>query len=230
MADGDLILRCFKALATSVQQSALFLRDADVSRYRATFENVGFVQIPNIINEQSLIELCVYVTRGFSTHFYHLERRLRPDLKNQMTGYSIKRAFFDPTNSEDRVAPKWKECQSFLRTGAQYLAEAVTPTVRKIVGQYSYESGNMFLYCEGDYAGLHNDNDNGNRVNVQFPLSLNSVGGIRILINEQLKMFYDQPGCLNLLGPRVWHEVPPLLRLPASPAPERTNLTLRYVQ
>jgi len=85
------------------------------------------------------------------------------------------------------------------------------------------------LYTEGYYAGLHNDAGMGNRLNVQLPLSINTVGGIRILDNERLRMFYDMPGCLNILGPRIWHDIPPILRMPNGDKPLRMNMTLRYM-
>ena len=41
-------------------------------------------------------------------------------------------------------------------------------------------------------------------------------------------LHYDDPGAMSVLGPRVWHDVPPLMRVDAATAPVRVTLTLRF--
>ena len=117
-----------------------------------------------------------------------------------------------------------------LTAMATHVARQVTPLVREIAGPVSYRRFYFYLYEEDDYISTHNDHQVGNRVDVQFPVSLATCGGLRVLSNGLLRMHYDVPGAMNVLGPRVWHEVPPLLRGPEqTAAPRRFNMGFRFL-
>jgi hypothetical protein len=115
----------------------------------------------------------------------------------------------------------------FAQFGA-LLAARLTPLIRKIVGQVSYRRVYFYFYKEGDYITAHDDHQVGARVDVQFPLTLRSSGGIRLLKGGFLEMQYDRAGSMNLLGPSIWHDVPPLMRSATGEDPLRINLGFRF--
>ena len=67
----------------------------------------------------------------------------------------------------------------------------------------------------------------GRRVDVQFPVTMGGSGGLRVLRDGLFEMHYDAAGTANILGPAMWHEVPPLMRSGAV-EPFRLNLGLRF--
>jgi len=115
-----------------------------------------------------------------------------------------------------------------LSSFTSMLASKLTPLVGYIVGPVRYTRSYFYLYLEGDYISVHDDHHVGDRVDVQFPVSIGTVGGIRILSDGFLTMFYDDIGSMNILGPRVWHDVPPIMRISSSVDPTRLNLGLRF--
>jgi len=204
----------------------------DIEIYSKIFQDIGFAQIPSIIDVDALAVVYRYIFDIASKHFVEFERPERPDLDRQLAGFRLKRAYLEPS-SECHISgindQSWKSLRDQLKQTAIQLTEILQPIINDIAGCYAYQSASIFLYTEGYYAGLHNDAGMGNRLNVQLPLSINTVGGIRILDNERLRMFYDMPGCLNILGPRIWHDIPPILRMPNGDKPLRMNMTLRYM-
>lgn len=84
-------------------------------------------------------------------------------------------------------------------------------------------------YLEDDYISVHKDHQVGDCIDVQFPVSLASPGGVRVLSRGFLRMRYDTSGDMNLLGPRVWHEVPPLLKMSPDSEPRRFNMGFRFL-
>jgi hypothetical protein len=109
------------------------------------------------------------------------------------------------------------------------LAARVSPLVRHLAGDVNYKRLYCYVYREGDYVSVHDDHHVGDRVDVQFAHSEGSHGGLRVLTDGLLQMQYDRPGSMNVLGPRVWHDVPPLLRASDGVDPQRLNLGLRFI-
>lgn len=116
-----------------------------------------------------------------------------------------------------------------VTTAALQLAQDIAPLVREIVGPVTFRRSYLYLYEEDDYISVHNDHQVGDRIDVQFPVSMGTFGGLRVLSDGLLRMHADTPGAMNILGPRIWHEVPPLLRMSSSEAPRRLNLGFRFV-
>jgi len=108
------------------------------------------------------------------------------------------------------------------------LAGKLTPLIQSIVGPVKFERTYFYIYEEGDYISVHNDHQVGRRVDVQFPLTLGTVAGVRVLSERFLRMCYDTPGAMNLLGTCVWHDVPPILRMSPHVAPRRFNMGFRF--
>ncbi|OMI37015.1 StsF protein [Streptomyces sparsogenes] len=113
---------------------------------------------------------------------------------------------------------------------SEQAAAQLIPLVNRITDrELRYERMFLLAYREGDYIGPHgaeHDTDL-DRFNLQFPLCYNTVGSMRILRQGFLEPMYDRDGDARLLGPRMWHEVPPLLRLPGSADPLRLVVSLR---
>ena len=107
------------------------------------------------------------------------------------------------------------------------LGAKLTPLVRAIVGDVRYRRSYLYFYEDGDYIGAHDDSHVGHRVDVQFPITIDGVGGIRVLSDGLFRMHYDMPGAMNILGPSMWHDVPPVLALSGAP-PRRVNLGFRF--
>jgi hypothetical protein len=108
------------------------------------------------------------------------------------------------------------------------LASKLTPLIRYIVGPVSFRRIYFYVYTEGDYISVHDDHHIGKRVDVQFPITLGTVAGLRVLSDGYLRMHYDSAGSMNVLGPCIWHDVPPILRGASGVDPHRFNMGFRF--
>lgn len=121
---------------------------------------------------------------------------------------------------------------ALLTAGVPAIGARLSELLRTFLGallamNVRYDRAYMLMMREDDYLSPHDDMQTGNRVNVQFPIPLRCLSSLRVLDSDRfLTAFYDQPGVLRVLGPRVWHEVPALH--PLSSDPVRMNLTLRF--
>jgi hypothetical protein len=112
---------------------------------------------------------------------------------------------------------------------AAELGDSLTELVRKVTGlALHYQRVSILLYEEGHYISPHADTHSGTRVNVQFPVTFGAHSGIRILEDGNLTLLPDRPGVMRMLGPTVWHEVPPVFRKADCESCVRLNLTLRF--
>jgi hypothetical protein len=111
---------------------------------------------------------------------------------------------------------------------ASQLASQLTPLIRFIAGPVSFRRVYFYVYREGDYISVHDDHQVGDRVDVQFPVSLGTNAGLRVLEGGYLGMHYDGCGSMNVLGPCVWHDVPPILRDSSGAEPVRFNMGFRF--
>jgi hypothetical protein len=91
----------------------------------------------------------------------------------------------------------------------------------------TYHRPFLIVYREGDYIGPHGDKYDGHRVNIQIPVVYDAVSCMRVLQDGYLEPQHDRDGVVRLLGPRMWHEVPPLLRSRADVEPLRLVLSMR---
>jgi hypothetical protein len=87
-----------------------------------------------------------------------------------------------------------------------------------------YDRVYFLLYEPEDYIHPHNDAQTGQRVNVQFPVTVGGTSGLRVL-DQAWHVCRDRPGLLRILGPEVWHEVLPIV---GGPDAWRLNISLRY--
>lgn len=149
-------------------------------------------------------------------------------------GYGFRLSRLDPKSPSPshtaRVESVFAEVG--LTEWADRMARAAVPFVSTIVGTpLAYERLFLLSYGEGDYIGPHGaeEDSQDNRFNLQFPLCFDAVGCMRVLKNGYLELMYDRDGDARLLGPNMWHEVPPLLRLRDGAEPLRLVVSLRLV-
>lgn len=206
----------------------------DTERYLRQFQEVGFLQIPSFVDDSTLAEFYDCIIKNAFKYFVTFERAESKYFNRSIIGYKFKRLFLEPKNIEEQKFlesdENWLRISSQLKFIALQLSEIIQPIINSISSNFKYKSGNIFYYGEGDFIGLHSDAQFFDRINAQFPLSINSTGCIRIQYKDKLKAFYDEPGCLNLLGPKTYHDVPPLLKNFSVEKAARINLTLRYME
>lgn len=153
---------------------------------------------------------------------------------NGTLGYGFRLLRIDAKSDDPGHARRVTEIfrEHGLLDWAQDVARELLPLVNSIVGRVlRYERVFLLAYREGDYIGPHgaeHDTDL-DRFNLQFPLCYDTVGSMRILRQGYLEPLYDRDGDARLLGPRMWHEVPPLLRLPGGADPLRLVVSLRLM-
>jgi len=96
-----------------------------------------------------------------------------------------------------------------------------------IIGNRKLVRVGLLFYEESNYISIHNDAHMGSRINFQFPISYDTIGCIRVLKDGLMKPYLDELGSLNILGPQVWHDVPPIIKMTVPPL--RVNLTLQFI-
>ena len=193
------------------------------------FKERGFVQLPEIVASGALPALAqelwpILSPLSFLVTMPHQQRDALSD------GHRFRRV--DPTSLEaDRTGNALASVLEALGIVEFFrmLADGLAPLLRRFVAGAAYERTFFNLYEEGDYISAHNDDHIDDCVDVNFSVTLDGVGGLRILRDGYLEMQYDGDGVVNILGPRVWHDVPPLLRTTPDRPPRRLTITMRYV-
>lgn len=197
---------------------------------RDEYRTVGFVKVANVLPADALTALAIDLLPILSP--ISEEVCMFHSITAQHTlsdGARFRRV--DPHCARH---PDTREKLSRLLTAlgliefASFLGEKLTPLIRYIAGPVNFQRAYFYLYSEGDYISVHDDHHVGARVDVQFPVSLGTVGGIRVLSEGFLRMHYDSAGSMNVLGPCIWHDVPPLLRGVSGGDPRRVNIGLRF--
>ncbi|MER0477461.1 StsF protein [Streptomyces sp. Edi2] len=206
--------------------------DLDIDSLRTFYTAHRCAQIPQVADVTALKEAALSIYRQLSDE---------PVLDAQehaagdgSLGYGFRLLRIDaksdsPAHAE-RVTTVFRH--HGLLDWAEHAARHLLPVVEAITGrQLHYERVFLLAYREGDYIGPHGAEEDTdlNRFNLQFPLCYDAVGTMRILRQGYLEPLYDRDGDARLLGPRMWHEVPPLLRLPDAPDPLRLVVSLRLM-
>src|SRR6185312_13136889 len=96
-------------------------------------------------------------------------------------------ARLDPTCSPRRASMEHLLELVGLAGFGRLLGERLTPLIRRLAGDVRYERVYCYLYAAGDYVSVHDDHHVGDRVDVQFAVSLHSVGGLRVLEDGLLR-------------------------------------------
>ncbi|SRR6266446_3146406 len=222
----------YEAVLALTSQAEALLADHTLLRpLKEEFCKVGFVQIAGIVNPEPLtmlMETLIPILSPLAGEVVLLHEEKTTDVLSD--GHHFRRV--DPDGIQ--VADVRRDMMLLfdhlgLTDFGSRLATRVTPIVHRIVGPLSYRVLCFNFYNEGDYISAHNDRHRGERVNIQFPISLGTVCGIRVLSDGLFKTHYDVPGSMNILGARVWHDVPPLLMTTAGVTPKRGTLSLKFM-
>jgi len=196
---------------------------------RDEFARAGFVQVAGVVSQSALAALADALWVVLSPLAFPVSVLHRPAGDALSTGARLRRV--DPgsldADGHGRALADVFEALGVDEFG-RLLADRIAPLVEHILGTAEYERMFFNLYEEGDYITAHDDAHMGQRIDVTFPVTLDGVGGLRVLSGGHLRTHYDGEGAMSVLGPNVWHEVPPLLRWPGQPPPRRLTVTMRY--
>jgi hypothetical protein len=197
---------------------------------RSDFERDGFVQVAGVLPREPLTRLADHLIAILSPLSLDVAMRHDVDDAGRLThGHRFRR--FDPETPADpdnRAKMRLLLDRIGITEFTRILAERLSLLVTAIAGPVVYRRAFFNLYTEGDYIGPHDDGHMGDRVSVYFPVPLGAQGALRVLRDGHLRLWYDVIGAMNVLGPRVWHDVPPLVRDSSGPAPRRLNLVLKF--
>jgi hypothetical protein len=215
----------------AVLDSARALND-DISEWAALaaeFRSGGYVQVRHAVDQQALSGLCEALWPILAPLTFPVQVPHQPERGNLSSGGRLRRVdprSLDPDGQGATLAEVLRGIG--LTEFGRLFAESFEPALTAITGGLAYERVFVNLYEEGDYLTPHDDAHMGERFDVNLSATLDGVCGLRVLSGGSLVMHYDD-GSVSILGPRVWHEVPPLLQVPGWPPPRRMTITLRYL-
>ncbi len=217
------------------------LNDAKaIAAFRQEYRRIGILQIENFADRAKLSTLGEVLRRELLP-FYSTQNGVRPPrlltveggTSRMYVGYKV--SCLDPTvphlfaTPEEQLALTAKFAELGLVDLGEHLARVIEPLLKAILEKpVAYQHFFCLVYQEGDYIGPHDDAAMGDRVNVQFPITFAAATGFRALKDEAWELYYDTPGSVRILGPNVWHEVLPVLRLDQQQEALRLILSLRF--
>lgn len=224
------------AAAGFLSEQALRLLEypKDDVKLRAEYERMGVVQVDDFADPGKVVDLGKRLYSRLSplckpTILRHEIVELN-GTSHLTSGYRFSRidpGFLAPTSKERALYEK-ELSEAGLTAFGDEIGELITPLVEHVVGaEVTYQRAYCFIYEEGDYIGPHNDAQTGWRINAQFPIPHRAATGFRASKDGEWRLYYDVPGCLRILGPDVWHEVLPVLRVTET-KPHRVLLSLRF--
>jgi hypothetical protein len=192
-----------------------------------------FVQCSDILPATPLIRLMKLLYPILDQIAQSVEMRHgTEDLRALTDGFRLRRV--DPGSiKSDRSRAQMQalfEKLGLTDFGTQ-MASHLDGLIAEIAGPHVYRGIFFQMYREGDYISGHTDVHMGDRLDAQFLVSHGGTGAIRTLEEGFWQLHYDKPGAMNLVGPRMWHEVPPLMKLDLAHTnqPWRIGLCLRFL-
>jgi hypothetical protein len=195
----------------------------------ARFRSTGYVQVSHAVDQQALVGLCAALWPILAPLAFPVFVPHEPDRGNLSSGGRLRRVDPRSLDPDGQGATLTEVLRGIgLTEFGRLFAELFDPLLTAITGGLDYERVFVNLYEEGDYLTAHDDAHMGERFDVNLSATMDGVCGLRVLSGGSLVTHYDD-GSISILGPRVWHEVPPLLRVPGWPPPRRMTITLRYL-
>jgi hypothetical protein len=202
------------------------------------YQSIGILQIDNFADPLRLLALGETLRTELSSFYISQNSVMLPHIvkltkgTSMLTGHKFSRV--DPgfphlgPEEQQGLAEKFTKL-GLVEIGTQ-IGQAIEPFLSYLLERkLSYQRIYCFVYREGDYVGPHDDAHVGNRVDVQFPIPFATISGFRALKDGVWKLYYDTPGCVRILGPKVWHEVLPVLRINEQQEPLRILLGFRFL-
>lgn len=197
------------------------------------FARTGFVEVRDVLPRRYLPNLVADHVAGLRSCASRLDAPTRtgpsgrPILGTRMG--RIDPEIADRTDSARGLAQAEILEQAGLRAFGVQAAGAVSSFLEQVTGRpRTFDRVVVLVYEPFDAIPLHNDADVGDRYNVQFPIPILCLGGIRIFDVDRMRTFPDRAGDMRVLGPAVWHDVPPVWPKDASGRSVRINISLRF--
>jgi hypothetical protein len=198
-----------------------------------TYRELKFVQVDDFVRAEVLTDAA---TRAASAAKAYATRVVKPH--EIRTGYLNGGSRFDRIDwgpHEGRIHDEAARRSirgafdaSGLSSFVDRLLVEIKPWIEFVVGRrLLYDRTFLLLYGESDFIGPHGDTQTSRRVMVQMPVNLNCRGALRVLRDGWMEPYYDEPGCLRLLGPGIWHDVLPVLALDRARAAQRVLVSAR---
>jgi hypothetical protein len=222
-------VRYAAVLALTPEARALQREPERLAHLAEQYARTGYVRVPHVIEQGALADLAgalwpVLSPLAFQVVVPHVARN-----GVLTSGGRLRRVdarSLDPDGQGGSLEAVLRAIG--LTEFGRLLATELAPVLDCVVGPVGYERVFANLYGEGDYLTAHDDDHMGKRLDVNLSVTLDGACGLRVLVDGMLETQYDADGAIGVLGPLVWHEVPPLLRVPGGPPPRRLTITLRY--
>lgn len=200
---------------------------------RRTYQELRFLQLDNFVQsgvlEQIVLELMPrvreYATRTVKPHEIETNY-LGPGRRFDRIDFGPHAGRRHDSRQEEAIRRAFDE--TGLTTFIDGLLRAAKPFVEWVTAR-RLEFDRVFLlaYREADFIGPHGDTQTSERIMMQLPVALNCRTAMRVLKDGWMEPFYDDPGTLRIMGPGIWHDVLPVLRLTPDRDPERVLITAR---
>lgn len=199
---------------------------------KASYERYQFVQIDDFFEPHGLSEVLRPLSDRLRPYATRRIQRHSRGPNGLGVGHRFSRVDYGPHEGAQpahqlAIGKELSDC-GFTEFTRQ-LGAASKPLIEMIVGRsVSYDRALLLMYDEGDYISHHGDNATVQRIRVQLPFAFHCRTALRVLQDSFLETHYDDPGSLRILGPSLWHEVPPVLADTAGHRARRIVVTLRF--
>ena len=200
---------------------------------RAQFAALKVVQLDDFVRADCLTRIVRDVLPMARRYAVRIERPHQITPGSMVNGRRLWRIDWGPfAENRHTEADKREIREAFDRGGltafTTSLVMAAQPMFEAAVGRpLRYDRVFVLLYGEGDFNAPHGDEQTSRRILVQMPVTFNCRTAFRALRDGWMELFYDDPGSLRFMGPGIWHEALPVLRMPGHGAPERAVVTVR---
>jgi hypothetical protein len=210
------------------------LSGSQVEALRDTYGRLRFFQLEDVLEPRTVVDVVertlprarAFALRDETPHTVE-PGRLYGGARFNLIDWGIDEGSVHSDEERRQIQSAFAE--GGLEAAAAELAEAVRPFLAVVTGEdVSYDRPLLLLYGEGDFIDPHGDSTTKRRVMVQTPVCFGCRNALRVLEDGFLELHYDEPGCLRVLGPGIWHDVLPVLRLEHDRPPERVLISLRF--
>lgn len=188
------------------------------------YNHQGFVQVGDIVSVRVVENICAYFKSHYQNHILKVNKKHIERNYSLSTGFDFFRL---PIILDRNIVSDFIHNDLEILAYFEFQSSVLKDEFDYILSGRSLVRVGILFYFESNYISIHNDEHMGDRVNIQFPISLNTKGCIRVLRNGFMNQYFDTIGSLNILGPKVWHDVPPIIKINNN-TPLRMNLTFQF--
>jgi hypothetical protein len=201
---------------------------------RETYQQLRFVQVDSMVRPDlfaDVVARTLVLARPYATRREQPHRIASGALAG---GFRFDRIDWGPHEGSRHSRRDREALQAAFDAGglgpfATGLAHLLLPFLEAVTGRkLGYDRVFLLVYGEGDFIDPHGDAQTSPRLKVQIPVCFGCRSALRVLKDGFLEPFYDEPGCLRLVGAGIWHDVMPILRLEPERPPERVLVSMRF--